>query len=812
MKLRNIGIDALDDVPWGMHLCLFYQTKKELIEMLVPYFKAGLENNEYCLWITSEPLTIQDAEIALKKAVPNFAKYVQKKQIEIIPHTKWYLFDGCIDWQRTMANGREKLNQALAKGFAGLRSTGDSFCLTEQAWQSTKDYEQELNNVINDHRILAICSYSLEKYGFHRLMDAVSNHQSVLMKSNGKWKKFKSSGQVKIEQELQKSEAKWRSIANCTPDIIMLLDRNANILFINHTSSDLTPDEIVRKSAYDFVTKKDRKKVRDSLKKVLTTGHPNTHEADYIDKAGQVCNFEAHVGPVCENNKITGFVMRVTEITERKKTEHELRLQAEIMSNISEGVYLIGANDLIIRYANPKFEEMFGYDSGEMVGKHVSIVNAPTDKSSEETVTMIKAQLENKGVWHGETNNIKKNGSTFWCYASVSMFDHQKYGKVYVGIHTDITERKQLEKEHAHLQTAKLESLGTLAGGIAHDFNNILTGIMGNISLAKNYISSEEKAYSRLEEAEKASIRAKDLTQQLLTFSKGGLPVKKLMPIRELIKDAVIFALRGSNINPEFSIENNLWATKIDEGQISQVISNLVINAKEAMPEGGILKIKAENIIVKKNNYIKITIKDYGIGIAKKYLNKIFDPYFTTKQQGSGLGLSTTYSIIKNHDGYITVDSIQNEGTTFHIYLPASQKPIAVEKKQVAKTSIHYEGRILVMDDDEPIRNLLQDMLENIGYEVELSQNGTEAVELYKNAKKPFDVVILDLTIRDGMGGKKTIKKLLKIDPKIKAIVSSGYATDTIMAGYKKYGFKDVVVKPYNVSKMEQVLHNILCY
>ncbi len=384
----------------------------------------------------------------------------------------------------------------------------------------------------------------------------------------------------------------------------------------------------------------------------------------------------------------------------------------------------------------------------------------------------------------------------------------------------DITERKQVEDERQKLK--KLESVGILAGGIAHDFNNLLTGIMGNISLAKRYVEPKGKAFERLDEAEKASVRARDLTQQLLTFATGGLPVKKLASVAELIKESAAFSLSGSGVRPEFSLPDDLQMAEIDEGQMSQVIRNIIINADEAMPNGGIINIRAKNRVIKKaealplpnGNYIEISIEDHGVGISKEHLPRIFDPYFTTKKKGSGLGLATVYSIAKNHGGHITVQSTQNVGTTFHIYLPASEKPAPIKEKEALKEApIHGKGRILVMDDEEVIRELLSQELTDVGYTVGLTADGAEAIEQYTKAKEsgqPFDAVIMDLTIPGGMGGKEAIKHLLELDSTAKVIVSSGYATDPILADYEKYGFSGVVAKPYNVTQIEKTLHDLL--
>src|SRR3990170_391659 len=388
-----------------------------------------------------------------------------------------------------------------------------------------------------------------------------------------------------------------------------------------------------------------------------------------------------------------------------------------------------------------------------------------------------------------------------------------------IGTVQDVTDTRKMEAEF--LKTHKLESIGLLAGGIAHDFNNILTVILGNISLAKGSLDSKDKLLKKLTAAEEAVERAQGLTRQLLTFSKGGTPVRETASIVELLRDSAGFALMGSMTRCEYIVNNDIWPVEIDVGQINQVIHNLIINAEHAMPEGGTITITIENIDIgienalalKEGRYIKVSVKDCGTGISEENLPKIFDPYFTTKKAGSGLGLATSYSIIKKHGGLITVESELGNGATFYIYLPASDKKVTEKGKNSEEALLDGKGKILVMDDEATIRELMLDLLNRLGYEAELAKDGSEAIEKYKGAKKsgrPFDAVIMDLTIPGGMGGKEAIKQLREIDPYIKAIVSSGYYNDPIMAEYERYGFKDVMAKPYTVKKLSEVLNKVI--
>jgi CheY-like chemotaxis protein len=362
--------------------------------------------------------------------------------------------------------------------------------------------------------------------------------------------------------------------------------------------------------------------------------------------------------------------------------------------------------------------------------------------------------------------------------------------------------------------------LGVLAGGIAHDFNNFLTAIIGNLSLAKLDAEPSDKILSSLDEMEKASLNAKNLTQQLLTFSKGGDPIKKLVTLPKLVKDAAKFSLRGSNVRCDFSISEDLLPVEVDEGQIGQVINNLVLNADHAMPEGGIIEICINNIALAENNklslpagaYLKLSFQDYGVGIPPDYLPKIFDPYFTTKHKGSGLGLTVAYSIIDKHNGRLTVESELGKHTTFTIYLPASEKS-DIQAETEGQHLFVGEGKILVMDDEDFIRKVAIQMLSKMGYEVSVAKDGSEAIEIYRQAQQseePFDAVIMDLTVPGGMGGKEAIQKLKELDPNIKALVSSGYSNDPILSNFRDYGFEGVVKKPYRIQDMSDVLRSVV--
>ena len=393
-------------------------------------------------------------------------------------------------------------------------------------------------------------------------------------------------------------------------------------------------------------------------------------------------------------------------------------------------------------------------------------------------------------------------------------------------LHTAIEIALYKHKMEAQLRrTQKMEALGTLAGGIAHDFNNLLSVILANISLAEDDIKPEVGRSEFLEVAAKATMRAKDLTSRLVTFSEGGEPVKKVTSIGELVKDSVTSTVGGSGIDCEFSIPDDLSLVEIDPGQMKHVIHNITNNAREAMTGEGRITIYCENVtigeqdalILNDGEYVKISIKDQGTGISKESLQKVFDPYFSTKEMGThkgmGLGLSACYSIVKKHGGLITVESAVGIGTTTHIYLPAAgvESEKIGEKHDLAECQSTIR-RILVMDDEEMMRTTASKILTRLGYEAEVSIDGAEAIELYKKAREsgePFDAVILDLTNQFGMGGKETIRKLLEIDPDVKSIVSTGYSNDSVVANFREYGFRGALTKPYTINELSNAINEL---
>lgn len=501
------------------------------------------------------------------------------------------------------------------------------------------------------------------------------------------------------------------------------------------------------------------------------------------------------------------------DITERKKAEDAIReseikfrslfnsVNDSIMIHDFEGNFL-EVNDVVC--------ELLGYRKEELYRM------SPKDIDTPEAARRVPENLANilqKGVHQFESEQLTKDGRRIPVDISSRLVDFEG-GKAIVSVCRDITERKRLEQEHLRIQ--KLESLGVLAAGIAHDFNNLLTGIKGNISLVP--LEDAPKVREKLlEEANNATDRAASLTGKLLTFSSGGAPNKALGSLSRIIRDSAEFSLGKNSLSScRIDLPDDLWHAEMDSGQIGQVIQNLAINARQAMPEGGVIRIRAENLELPASNihsleagmYVRISVSDTGIGIPEKNIGKIFDPYFTTKERdggGSGLGLAVVHTVIKNHAGAITVESKQGEGTTFHIFLPASRKVGVKEITAKKSAAVSRSLKILVMDDEAMIRNILKKMLAP-RHQVELTENGQAALDAYAlalEAKEPFDLVILDLTIPGGMGGVETLKKLREVDPDVTAIISSGYSDAS------PEGFKGVLPKPYDKTGLESLITKI---
>ncbi|MBI5556032.1 MAG: PAS domain S-box protein [Deltaproteobacteria bacterium] len=630
--------------------------------------------------------------------------------------------------------------------------------------------------------------------------------------------------------QLQESEQRYRAIYNAPSEAIFIHDAATGaMLDVNQSMLEMFGfplDEVLRLNIGDLSEGSPPYSQQEAVEKVkmaITQG-PQLFAWHCRRKNGALFWGEVAL----KHTRFGGshyVIAVVRDITERKTAEQALAAEKERLAvtlrSIGDGVITTDTSGRVL-LLNKVAEELTGWRQEEAAGLPLPevfhIINAKTGEKCENPADKVLSSgniiaLANHTVLiarNGAQHHIADSG------APIRDPESRIIGTVLV--FRDVTEKLRYEQEM--LKVIKLESVGVLAGGIAHDFNNILTAILGNINLAGLHASQGKDATALLNDAEKACLRARNLTQQLLTFAKGGSPVRQVSSITSIIRESASFVLRGSNVSCRFDIPEDLWLVNIDQGQISQVIQNIVINAQQAMPRGGTVTITCRNRTMASvdqadgfADFIEISIHDTGIGIPEKYVDKIFDPYFSSKQEGSGLGLAICHSVIHNHDGHIQVRSKTGEGTSFTIMLPATKQPVKPEQPQEELALPARKARILVMDDEEIVRTVVTGMLQHLGYDVMLAENGEEAIEIYTAAygsAQPIDAMIVDLTVPGAMGGLEAFRRIQQINGHVKAIVSSGYSNDAVLANYRDHGFRAALCKPFRIEDIMRALQQTL--
>ena len=629
----------------------------------------------------------------------------------------------------------------------------------------------------------------------------------------------------KVEEALQQSEDKFRLAFQTSPDAININRlEDGRYVDINQGFMDqtgFTREEVIGRTTLEINIWHDRADRERLVQGLRERGYYENLEAQFRRKDGSL-----GTGLMSARLLMLGEIPHVISITkdisERKRVEQTLLESEErfrsLVDNAPDAIFIQAQGQFA--YVNKAAVELFGKISpDQLLGQPVMNRFHPDyHEAVRERLRLLNE--ERKEITRLEQKYLKLDGTSFDVEVSAVpfLYENQKGALFFF---RDISERKRMDEERIIL--SKLDSMGILAGGIAHDFNNLLSVILGNLEISRLNAQNAEEVTPYLEAAQKAALAARDLANQLITFSKGGEPIKKLITLSDLLGEQVIFSLRGSPVEFNLTIPSDLWLTEVDESQIGQVIRNIVLNAREAMPDGGLVSVKAENVELREasdlslpaGNYVKVSITDQGGGIPGEILPMIFDPYFSTKQRGDqkgmGLGLTICHSVIQKHGGSITADSKTSKGTTIQIYLPALRK--GKEEEPVVPAVSTGSCRILVMDDVEMIRNLVGEILPRLGYEVELVEDGEKALESYRKAKahgQSFDAVVLDLTVRGGMGGKETIQELVKIDPLVKAIVLSGYHNDPVVQNYEQYGFMGALSKPFLINDLSEILSRII--
>jgi PAS domain S-box-containing protein len=566
--------------------------------------------------------------------------------------------------------------------------------------------------------------------------------------------------------------------------------------------------------------------IQNTMRRALREDRPSYEQEFHVKNRGNVFLLHEHVKVTRVGPNKWNLVGVIVDITARRDAELALAAEKErlavTLGSMSEGVITIDSKARVL-FLNKAAADMVQWKSEDAVGLDVRkicvLTSAASGRETGLPVTEVlekgaHAELPPQTLIRGRSERMRLVEGRLVPVADASS---KRVGAVLVI--RDITERQRMEEKLQN--AAKTESIGILAGGIAHDFNNILTAVLSNLTLLQLDMTGMPEQTSLLDEAVLATKRAGELTLQLLTFSKGGDPVRTAVDLQEVIKEAATFSHRGSSVKSEFDMPADLWAADADKAQISQVIQNLVINATQAMRDGGTLRIAASNdrisarphTMLPDGDYVRIAVTDTGAGIPPEHIGKIFDPYFTTKLQGHGLGLATVFSIVKRHQGHIDVSSVVGKGTTFTLWLPAAKQSEARPSTPAPFAAAGKRARVLFMDDEGPILKMAERLMGRMGLDFESVADGKAAIERYKAARdagRPFDLVVMDLTIPGGMGGREAISVLREFDPNVRAIVSSGYSSDLAMSEFRKHGFRGMVAKPYDISELASIIRGVL--
>ncbi|NLC54130.1 MAG: response regulator [Firmicutes bacterium] len=861
-------------VPVGSHICLFYRDQRRKNRMLLNYILAGIQNGEkvICLLdsMTKEELLdwIQREQVDTGGVDLNRSLFVARTQEVYYP-------DGVFVPEEMVARWRRFVAEAMAEGFSMLRVTGETDWLAQSIPGTERfvEYEMMINESLCDYPITVLCQINTNQIPGTTLLDLITVHSHIVANGQLFYNPSASSTGSKQSPRRFSFRKKKRENEERTGQIFTLLVAIACVLETlptlqrkaEYTAAVLeTVFQLKEFRLYleDLTPGNDRAFVEGSLKGQSETVNCPIRTAESC--FGHLClpqnwvkvNPRFYVLILNFLNLLTLSLERVRykhclemtnqqlkkEIMEKEKIETILRQNEQwfkvTMEGTDQGLWEWDTTTQKIKF-DDNWQRILGYEPGEMVfdtewfQRNVHPDDWPAFDQA------LRKYLDGVDKYIEMEYRIKtKSGEWKWVSSRGFCLD-DKDGVIkpfkLSGTNRDITLYRQTqdalqasvqelaaERERAELlKIEKLESLGILASGIAHDFNNLLAAILSNVQLAVLKWEKGMNAIKDLQSVEKATLKASKLTHQLMAFAKGGAPVKQPARLGEIIKETAEFALRGASVKCQYLLPTDLWPVAINGDQISQVIHNLILNAYHAMPDGGVITVSARNVTVSQQNrmrlqpgkYVRVEVKDQGEGIPHENLTKIFDPYFTTKKEGNGLGLSSSYYIIQNHDGYLGVQSQPGIGTTFYFYLPGAVEEPLVENNKQRQERPERKCKVLLMDDEPLIRTSLRDHLAAYGYEAVVAKDGVEAVKLFQTEKKknaPFDVVILDLTVPGGMGAKEAVRQILTVEPKAKVIASSGYSDDPVMLEYRKFGFCDVVFKPFKVEVLCAKIRKLL--
>jgi PAS domain S-box-containing protein len=867
-ELSKTGIGIVGDVPWGTHFCHFYETKEDLLDMLIPYFKAGLENNEFCMWIVYDPLDVEEARNALKGASTEAERHLEAGDIEIVPHTQWYLKGGVFDLQRIIDGWENKLTQAVEKGYAGMRVNGNEGWLTEKDWKNFAAYEKKRSELIADKRMIVLCSYPLTVTKAAELFDVARTHEFVIAKRHGNWE-FLETQELKqtkadlkrlnedveqrvrertrgleatneelgreitkrdrIERALKKSEAELRTLFAAMTEVVLVLDAEGRYLKIaptNPLNLYRPSEELLGKRIHEVLPKEDADKILRQIRRALEARQTVHFEYKLKIESREVW-FDGKVSPLTENTVF--WIAR--DITQRKQAETALKASEEqyrqVIEQINEVLFSLDQNG-ILTFMSSVVRTVAGYEPEDLIGHPFTDFIYPDDLP--DLVKEFKKRM--KGKKEPIEYRIRaKSGESMWVRSSSrALFEGGEF-KGIRGVLTDVTEQRNAKEAARKLeeqlrQSQKLEAIGTLASGVAHDFNNLLTIILGNADLMLMDLREDHPYYRPLEETKKAANRAASLTRQLLAFSRKQVIEPKILDLNEIIHNThkMLARLIGEHIRLETNLAPDLWPVEADPGQMEQVIMNLAVNARDAMPEGGHLTLRTQNrdmdefffkekgVAGGPGSYAVLRVTDTGTGMSTEIMERIFEPFFTTKGmgKGTGLGLSTVYGIVKQNRGFIFVQSEPGAGTTFEILLPRVEGRKSDDAREISPQAKPLGSEtILVVEDNKDVRAIALATLNRYGYHVLEAPDGESALNLIRSYKGPVHLLITDV-IMPGMGGNQLAGQVRVLRPNTKVLFMSGYTDESISRyGVLKPGLA-LLSKPFTPEALAKKVREVL--
>jgi PAS domain S-box-containing protein len=780
---------------------------------LVSLRLVAIGGKPYCLTVIQDITERKQIEEALRKSEDRYRRLVETTDTGyVIINDKGVVLDANPEYARL--SGHEKLDEILGRSVV--------------EWTAEEEKETNVQAV-------AACM----KTGFIRNFEITYVDRSgkrtyveinaTVMETEGEQKILTLCRDItqrkQVMEALRQSEERYRLLHESAPVGILLINRSGEILEVNSAGIQIlgSPSAQATKGinllTFPLLITAG---ISDAFRRCIETGKVIFGEYPYVTKWGKSLHVQLRFVPIFDDHDQVNLVHAIAEnISERKQAEVALRLRESYLSAIIEnqpGLLWLKDRDGRFLAVNTTFSNSCGVNNPESLVGKTDFDVWPHELAARYVADDDRVMRSGKPCMVEEP--ISDKGEVRWFETfKAPITDNQGTVIGTTGYSRDITERKRAEEEHLKYeqqlqQGQKLESLGVLAGGIAHDFNNLLTGVFGYIDLARS-VSHEANVVEYLETTLATMNRARSLTLQLLTFAKGGEPIQKITPLIPFIQETAQFALSGSNISCRFSLTQDLWPCNIDKSQIGQVIDNIVINAQQAMPNGGSIEIAAVNVFfgetefppLARGDYVKLSVKDFGIGIPKEIMPRIFDPFYTTKTKGHGLGLATCYSIISRHGGCIRVESEAGKGSTFHVYLPASRESAVANTSADVKHS--GSGTIIVMDDEAVLRTTVGKMLESLGYTVVCKNDGKEAVDFYlreTRANRRFSAMIFDLTIPGGMGGLEAVSQIRKFNKEIPIFVASGYADNSVMKNPVEYGFTGSISKPFTIAELSEML------